>query len=240
MLFDSSAGILGNVFKRREIIDLDNYKSSADFADEYFKFVSIDARLLSPLSYDQKIFGAVALGEKITIGDYTDAEKDFILSISEISAVALGRINAIESNRNEAERYRSEIALLARIDALQSEMLARADMKSTADAARTAMAEAGVESFAVFLKDEKDKAYMPVIVDSTDSLGLSASSFGFHLITLCRQGARGEKGVADRGCFSFRFDPVGLCRGAAAPYECVVSGSVQCRFDLKGFTAVFV
>jgi GGDEF domain-containing protein/GAF domain-containing protein len=240
MLFDSSAGILGNVFKRREIIDLDNYKSSADFADEYFKFVSIDARLLSPLSYDQKIFGAVALGEKITIGDYTDAEKDFILSISEISAVALGRINAIESNRNEAERYRSEIALLARIDALQSEMLARADMKSTADAARTAMAEAGVESFAVFLKDEKDKAYMPVIVDSTDSLGLSASSFGIPfehpLPTRLREGKRALR-IEDVSPFDSTqsaFAEAQLRRMNVLYLDPYSVGS-----DLKGFTAVF-
>jgi GGDEF domain-containing protein len=177
MLFDSTAGILGNIFRRREIIDLDNFKSSSEFADEYFKFVSIDARLLSPLSYDHKIFGAVALGEKITIGDYTDTEKDFILSISEIAAVALGRINAIEMSSDEADRFRAEVALRAKIDALQSEMLARADMKATGEAARAAMTEAGVEAYAVFLKSEKEQAYIPVLVDAEDSLGLSDGDF---------------------------------------------------------------
>ncbi|HSV96325.1 MAG TPA: diguanylate cyclase [Spirochaetota bacterium] len=240
MLFDSSAGILGNIFKRREIIDLDNYKTSTGFADEYFKFVSIDARLLSPLSYDHKIFGAVALGEKITIGDYTDAEKDFILSISEIAAVALGRINAIESNRMEAKRYRSEAALWAKLDALQSDMLSRADLKAAGEVTRAKMVEAGVESFAVFLKSEKEKAYIPVIVDSGDSLGLSDTSFRIAMDHPLAARMREEKRA-------LRMEDV-------SPFDSVQSAFTESQLrrmnvfyadphcvgsDLKGFTAVF-
>ncbi|RPI96043.1 MAG: diguanylate cyclase [Spirochaetales bacterium] len=240
MLFDSSAGILGNIFKRREIIDLDNFKSSTGSADEYFKFVSIDARLLSPLSYDQKVFGAVALGEKITIGDYTDAEKDFILSISEIAAVALGRINAIESNRMEAERYKSEAALWAKLEALQSDMLSRADLKATGEVTRAAMMEAGVESFAIFLKSEKERAYVPVIVDSGDSLGLSDSSFRIPMDHPLAIRMREEKRA-------LRVEDV-------SPFDSVQSAFTESQLrrmnvfyidphcvgsDLKGFTAVF-
>jgi GAF domain-containing protein len=177
MLFDTSAGILGTIFKRREIIDLDAYKNSAEHADEYFKLVSIDARLVSPLSYDKNIYGAVVLGEKITIGDYTDAEKDFILSISEIAAVALARINAIESNADEARRYRSEADLWKRIDDFRTELLSHADPRSAENMTKALMQQAGVEVYAVFLKNEKEKAYIPLVVDPGDSLGIGASSF---------------------------------------------------------------
>lgn len=177
MLFDTSAGILGNIFKRREIIDLDVYKSTIEHADEYFKFVSIDARLISPLSYDQNIFGAVALGEKITIGDYTDAEKDFILSICEIAAVALWRINAIETTEEEARRYGSEAALWKRIDEFRTELLDHADIRSAETLSVALMRQAGVESFAVFLKNEKEKAYVPMIQDAANSPDIDISSF---------------------------------------------------------------
>lgn len=177
MFFDTSAGILSTIFKRREIIDLDAYKNSAEHADEYFKLVSIDARLVSPLSYDRNIYGAVVLGEKITIGDYTDAEKDFILSISEIAAVALARINAIESNAEEARRYRLEADLWKRIDDFRMELLSHADLNTAGNLTMALMQQAGIEVYAVFLKNEKEKAYMPIVVDPMDSLGIGAFSF---------------------------------------------------------------
>jgi hypothetical protein len=120
MLFDTSAGILGTIFKRREIIDLDAYKNSAEHADEYFKLVSIDARLVSPLSYDQKIFGAVVLGEKITIGDYTDGGEGLFLSISEI-AVCPGKNKCDRIKRRRGSEIPLGADIWKRIDDFRME-----------------------------------------------------------------------------------------------------------------------
>jgi GGDEF domain-containing protein len=173
--FDTSARILGTVLKKREIVDLEEYKDKPEHRDEYFEFVSIDVRLLSPLSYDGRVFGALGLGEKITIGDYSDAEKDFILSISEVAAVALSKINAIEALKNDLGRKEEYLVSRQRIDDFRERVTATTDINVLKESVRKELEGAGVQSFAVFLRSERNDALVPEICEEEDSLRIMES-----------------------------------------------------------------
>ncbi len=177
MFFNTSAGILSNVLRKREIIDLEEYKDQAEYREEYFEFVSIDVRLLSPLSYDGRVLGAIGLGEKITIGDYSEAEKDFILSICEIAAVALNKINMIESIGRDLKKNDLDLKMHCRIAAFQERLVQLSELTEIKDILQNEFGEMGILSYAVFLRDERVDAFMPEIVEKEDFLSLSESQF---------------------------------------------------------------
>ncbi len=189
--FDSAAGILGLVVKKRELIDLDEYKNSPEHRDEYFEFVSIDARLLSPLSFDGRVYGAISLGEKITIGDYTEAEKDFITSVCEIAAIALHKLNTIEGLRGEIETESSSTSLLTQARGVIDVISRYGDLNTIGGIIQTEFEQMGVQSFAVFLWDEASSSFVPRFAEAADFCSIIDSGFrleqGSPLLTLLQE-----------------------------------------------------
>lgn len=177
LYFDSTAGILNILVKKREVLDMEDYKNIPEYRDEYFNFISVDGRLLAPLAYNGKIFGAILLGEKITIGDYTDVEKDFILSIGEIAAVALHSIDTAESLKNEIVKTNKNLEWIQSIDVLLDTVLNYTDIKIINDAVCEEFKRSGIQSFSVFIRNAKNDIFLPVIVEKEDYLSLEEANF---------------------------------------------------------------
>jgi diguanylate cyclase (GGDEF)-like protein len=177
LYFDISEGILGSVIARKTIIDLDEFKERTQFSDEYYKFVSVDARLLSPLSYGGTIIGAIVLGEKLSIGDYSEEEKDFIGAVSEITAIALSKVNQIEKLQEENGEYRTEREYLDHMESFKARIVSDVNMKRLDEIISTEFSGLGIVSYSVFMDDEKNDRYEPVFVDRNDELSFRSTRF---------------------------------------------------------------
>ena len=112
--FRPTAGILKQMITRKEIIDVEEFKDNAAFSDDYYSYISIDARLLVPVIYNQEVLAAIILGNKLTSENYTGEEKGFFNVIAEYSAFSFRAIRfkeALEFALAGIERQVSNINL---------------------------------------------------------------------------------------------------------------------------------
>ncbi len=179
LFFECSEGIMMQIIGGKKIIDLDEYKNQQMYKDEYYKFVSIDGRLVSPLNYNGTVIGAVVMGDKITIGDYNDEEKDFILAVSEVSAIALHKITLMEKLQQENVRHKSELELIEYVDSLQYRMLGDTNLQRFGDMLKAQFGELGIVSYGVFIKDDRNDEYSIIYGDSDDVVHLREYNHSF-------------------------------------------------------------
>ncbi len=177
LYFDVSEGIVSSVIGRKEIIDLDEFKEKPQFSDEYYKFVSVDARLLSPLSYGGTIIGAIVLGEKLTIGDYSEEEKDFISAVSEITAIALHKVNLIEKLQEENAQHRTEQEYIKHVESFKARIVSDVSMKRLDEIISAEFGELGIVSYSVFVNDSTNDRYEPLFIDKNDELNFRTTGF---------------------------------------------------------------
>lgn len=177
LTFDVEDSILKKMLSEKYIIDLEDYKNDQANKDEYYKFVSIDGRLVSPLNYNGHIIGAVVMGDKITIGDYSEEEKDFILSVSEISAIALHRINTIEYLQKINDSQQNELNLVTHVDTIKEKLISNTSLSQLKDVIREEFSDLGVISYAAFLRSERFDEYTIILNDNDDILGLRERNF---------------------------------------------------------------
>lgn len=178
LYFSADDGIMSDFLRSKEIIDVEQYKGLPEYREEYYKFISIDARLISPLNYKGSVNSAVILGDKITIGDYSEEEKDFINSVCEISAIALRRISAIEDLSKDKERYRTELDYIAEMDSLSRKLIESTSMSGLNKTINDTFKEMGISSYSIFMSSEKDNKFIPLFVEDEDFITLRESNFG--------------------------------------------------------------
>jgi GGDEF domain-containing protein len=177
LYFSTEDGIMNDFLKSREIVDIEQYKNIPEYRDEYYKFISVDGRLLSPLNYNGSMIGALILGDKITVGDYSEEEMDFINSVCEISAVALRRINGIEDLKRDSERYRTELDDISEIDSLSRRLIKSASLSGINEILNDAFKGMGISAYSIFMSSEKYNEFIPLFVEDEDFLTLRESNF---------------------------------------------------------------
>ncbi|HDP80361.1 MAG TPA: GAF domain-containing protein, partial [Spirochaetes bacterium] len=170
VLYSAESGILGSLVKKRSVVDLNEYRDRPDHQEEYFKLISIDARLLCPLSSNGAIFGAIVLGEKISIGDYTDEEKDFLLSVAEIAAMALEKMRTINDLGKTLNVRERESQIGRALDQVIEKTGGPVDTDGLTEIVTDLCEQAGLWSYGLFLLDSQTGEYVPEIVDARDSL----------------------------------------------------------------------
>ena len=175
--FNSDSGIMKHIISSREITDIEQYNSSQEYRDEYYQFISIDARLVCPMRYDGQVYGAIVLGDKITIGDYTDEEKDFIKAMSEISAIAFEKVHTISMMESDIENYRNEMTYYSHVRELQDELRRYTSLAHYRETVQEELAELGIMSYAVFIEDYVNDRYDLVACESEDYLSLEEDGF---------------------------------------------------------------
>ena len=169
--FRAGAGILHELIGRKEILDIEDFKDRAGFSEDYYAYIAIDARMLVPILYHNEVLGAIILGNKLLTEDYAEEEKQFLQAIAEYAAFSYRTI--IFKGDGEAAG-RSHTPDLHR---MQEKIFAESVPERMRDIIREGFAEAGVASFAIFVKDETSREYVLFAVDGEDRLRLGEQQF---------------------------------------------------------------
>ncbi|MCP4723544.1 MAG: diguanylate cyclase [bacterium] len=175
LLFNPFEGILKHL--KRKIIDIETYKNDPECIDQYDQLISIDTRLLAPIIYKKKLIGALILGEKIAEEDYSEEDEDFILSVSSASAAMFNKIDTIERQNKENQRYKSDLEFYVHLNNLHKDIIRNASLKGIKEIIAGELENLGVECFSIFISNERNDKFVPLIVEKEDSLSIKESNF---------------------------------------------------------------
>lgn len=173
--FDITKGLFEKLIQSKGVVDIEQYKQDPQYRDEYYQLIAIDARLFVPLRYNSNIYGAMVLGEKITIGDYSEEEINYIMQISEMAAIAYEKISNIEQLQGDIEQSIDERKFYNSISDYKQSLRKYPQKGYFIVTAQSIMKTHGVLSYAVFIKNYKDSSYALLLTDEEDVLLLNDS-----------------------------------------------------------------
>ena len=166
--FRPTAGILKQMITRKEIIDVEEFKDNTAFSDDYYTYISIDARLVVPVIYNQDVLAAIILGNKLTSEDYTGEEKGFFNVIAEYSAFSFRAIRFKEMNETGSGPGSHIVA----VDRIRGRIAAEHFIGKIRDIIREEFRGLGIVSFAIFIKDQGSRDYVLYAAEPEDRLKL--------------------------------------------------------------------
>lgn len=168
--FDINKGLFSILMQSKGVVDIEQFKQQTQYLDEYYQLIAIDARLFVPLRYDTKVFGALVLGEKITIGDYSEEEIDFIERISEFAAIAYEKVNKLVKLENEIQKSVDERKFLNILDEYKQNLRKYPEKDYFGVITNSIMKDNGLLSYAVYVKNSKNLYYSLLLTDEEDIL----------------------------------------------------------------------
>ncbi len=84
-------------FKAMTIRNLEQHHSYNPVGDEYFRFFkNLGVEMIAPLNAKGKINGLLILGEKMTMSEYLENDKDFLTVLASLSGIAVENIRLYE------------------------------------------------------------------------------------------------------------------------------------------------
>jgi len=175
--FDPTRGILKELFSRKEIIDLDEFKNKSEFRDDYYKYISIDAKVLVPLIQGYEILGTVILGEKLTSEMYTDEDKEFLTFVGEVSAISLNNISTMEMILKVNENLSKDFGAIRDADYLQEKLISVTSISKASEIVYQDFNNMGIEQYAIFVKNKIDDSFIPLFVDKDDNIKIKTEDF---------------------------------------------------------------
>jgi len=175
--FQADAGIMKEVLKRKAVTDIEEFSEKEIYREDYYRFISIDARMLIPMVHDNEVLGLLVLGDKISAEDYTDEEIDFLRIITDYSAVILRNLNVRAKKNSDLDSLRKQIRLISDIDRLHETAVAGGSIEKMTETVMEELRQIGVESYAVFSMNRTDDRYIPRIVEKEDYLSLKEDKF---------------------------------------------------------------
>jgi GGDEF domain-containing protein len=167
--FSSNEGILKKILNNNKITDIEDYNHD-EFKDEYFKYISIDARILVPMIKDDIALGVIVLGNKITGEDYNDEDYEFIKSIAGLSARVLYNLSLNEEYVKQIEIFKKSSGVINEIEVLQDKILSSENIEGIKSEIKSYFHNLGIDSYGIFNRFENDATYKPVIVENEDFL----------------------------------------------------------------------
>ncbi len=176
MYFLASEGILAHILDQKKIIDLEGIKNTREFKDDYYNYVSIDARMMVPLLYNGEVMAIFLLGEKITGEEITGEDRDFLLSVAEFSSYMLKSLQ----EKNKTEKEIEPLKYIRDIDSLYNRIKQDVSLEKAKDLIRETMAGLSIESYAFFIRSRNSSKFDPVITEEEDFLSLRESNFSLH------------------------------------------------------------
>lgn len=156
VVFRSNAGILKQLISRREILDMDEFKDDPAFGDDYYNYISIDAKLLVPIVYNEEVLGAIVLGNKLNSEDYTGEEKGFFNIIAEYSGFSYRAIRFKEIN----DAGSGPSSHITAVDKIRGRIVAELGPGKVRSIIQDEFKEIGITGFAIFVKDEGSRDYL--------------------------------------------------------------------------------
>lgn len=173
--FDINKGLFSILIQSKGVVDIEQFKQQTQYRDEYYQLIAIDARLFVPLRYNSKVFGALVLGEKITIGDYSEEEFDFIERISEFAAIAYEKVYKMVKLENDIQKSVDDRKFWNLLDEYKQNLRKYPETDYFKVIAHSIMKDNGLLSYAVYTKNNKDLSYSLVLTDEEDILLLKDS-----------------------------------------------------------------
>ena len=170
-------GILEILNTYKGVLDIEDIKNDGKLRDDYFKFTSVDARILTPLIKDDKLAGAILVGEKINSEDFTENEIEFLQALSEIGSSILESLHRYEKTSTELFALRIEKEILSDVEFFQDSILNVMSLRELGEVIRKNFYSLGLESYSLFIKDQIDGDYYPVYNEAENLLGFNDSGF---------------------------------------------------------------
>ncbi len=177
LVWNSNEGILELLKSYRAVLDIENLKNDSGLIDDYYRFISVDARIVVPLFDNDELFGVLLVGEKINSEDFTDQENEFLLSLSEIVSMVYPLISEYERMNTELLGLRIESEILSDVEYFQDSVLKVNSSEELIDVIRDNFYSLGIESYGVFIKDRANGDYIPEYFEENDYLGFNESGF---------------------------------------------------------------
>lgn len=175
--WDPKSGILMLLDSFRGILDIEDLKNDINLRDDYYKFVSVDTRIITPLVYGSDLFGAILVGEKINSDEFTSSDTLFLLSVTDMASQALTRLLQYEEIHVELLGLRIEKEIMWDVEILQDMILATVSTKELAEVLNKNFYSLGIECYTVFLSDLAHGWFYPAYWDKDDLLGFGNSGF---------------------------------------------------------------
>ncbi len=179
LYFNPSGGILKELFNRKKIIDIDEFKNNLELIDDYYKYISIDAKILVPLIQGYEIIGTVILGEKLDSGDYTDEDREFLNFVGEVSAIALNNINTMEMIMKVNENLSRDFGYIRDVDRFKKKIFSNMNLSRAETDLASEFDGMGITGYAVFVKNQDDKTFTPLFIDKIDNLKIRETGITF-------------------------------------------------------------
>ncbi len=168
--FDINKGLFNILMQSKGVVDIEQFKQQPQYRDEYYQLIAIDARLFITLRYDSKVFGALVLGEKITIGDYSEEEIDFIEQISEFAAIAYEKVHKMEQMENDIQKAVNDRKFWDELDEYKLSLRKYPQKEYFNVTAKNLMKAYSFLSYAAYIKNNKTSNYSLLFTDEEDIL----------------------------------------------------------------------
>ncbi|MEW6525769.1 MAG: GAF domain-containing protein [Spirochaetota bacterium] len=178
--FDIRKGLFNILMQSKGVVDIEQFKQETQYRDEYYQLIAIDARLFIPLRYDSKVFGALVLGDKITIGDYSEEEIDFIERISEFAAITYEKVHKMEQLENDIRKSVDDRKFWNDLDEYKQSLRKYPQKDHFNISAQSIMKANGFLSYAAYIKNNKDGSYSLLLTDEEDVLLLKEAANTIH------------------------------------------------------------
>ena len=175
--WDPKSGILTLLDSFRGILDVEDLKTDINLRDDYYKFVAVDARIITPLIYKNVLAGAILVGEKINSNEFTPADMLFLLAVTDMANNALGIILQLEELHIELLGLRIEKEIMWDVEILQNMILESASAKDLNEILQKNFYSLGIESFTIFMNDPASGSFFPAYYEKDDILGFNDSGF---------------------------------------------------------------
>lgn len=172
-----SRGILAKAINEHNIIDVSLYKDKKDFFEDFIRLSKSDIRIMLPLIGRNQVLGAILLGNKIAIGDYTSGELEFLNNIGSAIASQLDKLIRISLLNNELSELQEKNNFFAELSHLQGSLEKSISFNDKLAIIREELTERNARDFTLFLLDQNDLAYKVIVTDSRDWLLFHENNF---------------------------------------------------------------
>jgi diguanylate cyclase (GGDEF)-like protein len=183
-------GIFKQIFERKDLVDVEEYKNDSDFKDEYYNYISIDARMLFPIIFDSNIRCVIVLGNKLSEEDYTHDEKEYLKELGDIAGRMYDLIEFREGEKIKNENLEGYIGFFNRLDGMITKLGRLPDAATIKVSIREEFESAGIVRYAIFMKDKSTGLFVPVVFDfgedliiKDDGLEFGTDSYFFQFIS---------------------------------------------------------
>ncbi len=172
-----SEGILEILSTYKGVLDIEDIKNDNNLREDYYKFTSVDARILTPLIKNDKLAGVILVGEKINSEDFTDMEIEFLQALSDISSSILEYLYKYEKTSTELYALRIEKEILSDVEFFQDSIVNVTSLGDLEDVIQKNFYSLGLECYTLFVRNQVDGDYYPLYNESQNILGFSDSGF---------------------------------------------------------------